>query len=44
MEQLIVVAVFFVLVLVTIGLGVRIVPQGSKHVVQACIGCFLGAS
>ena len=34
MEQLIVVVVFFVLVLVTIGLGVRIVPQGSKHVVQ----------
>ncbi|MES1994313.1 MAG: SPFH domain-containing protein, partial [Pseudomonadota bacterium] len=26
--------VLFVLVVVTIGLGVRIVPQGSKHVVQ----------
>ncbi|MGB7290000.1 MAG: paraslipin, partial [Candidatus Macondimonas sp.] len=26
--------VLFILVVVTIGLGVRIVPQGSKHVVQ----------
>jgi regulator of protease activity HflC (stomatin/prohibitin superfamily) len=34
MEGLIVVAVFVVLVIVTIALGVRIVPQGSKHVVQ----------
>jgi regulator of protease activity HflC (stomatin/prohibitin superfamily) len=34
MEGIIVVAVFVVLVLVTISLGVRIVPQGSKQVVQ----------
>ena len=34
MEGMVVVAVFVVLVLVTITLGVRIVPQGSKHVVQ----------
>ena len=34
MEGLIVVAVFVILVLVTISLGVRIVPQGSKQVVQ----------
>ena len=34
MEGLIVVAVFVVLVLVTISIGVRIVPQGSKQVVQ----------
>lgn len=34
MEGIIVVSVFVVLVLVTIVLGVRIVPQGSKHVVQ----------
>ena len=34
MEGLIVVVVFVVLVIVTIALGVRIVPQGSKHVVQ----------
>jgi len=34
MEELIVVAVFVVLVLVTISIGVRIVPQGSKQVVQ----------
>ena len=34
MEGLIVVAVFVVLVMVTISLGVRIVPQGSKQVVQ----------
>lgn len=26
--------ILFALVVVTIGLGVRIVPQGSKHVVQ----------
>jgi regulator of protease activity HflC (stomatin/prohibitin superfamily) len=34
MEGLIVVAVFVVFVLVTISIGVRIVPQGSKQVVQ----------
>jgi regulator of protease activity HflC (stomatin/prohibitin superfamily) len=34
MEGLIVVTVFVVLVIVTLVLGVRIVPQGSKHVVQ----------
>ena len=34
MEGLIIVSVFVVLVIVTIFLGVRIVPQGSKHVVQ----------
>ncbi|GAB6905296.1 conserved hypothetical protein; putative membrane protease subunit [Desulfosarcina cetonica] len=34
MESLIIVAVFVVLVIVTLVLGVRIVPQGSKHVVQ----------
>ena len=34
MEGLIVIAVFFILVVVTISMGVRIVPQGSKHVVQ----------
>lgn len=34
MEGLVVVFVFVVLVIVTIMLGVRIVPQGSKHVVQ----------
>jgi regulator of protease activity HflC (stomatin/prohibitin superfamily) len=34
MEGLIVVSVFVILVLVTIVLGVRIVPQGSKQVVQ----------
>ena len=34
MNGLVVVSVFFVLVVVTIFLGVRIVPQGSKHVVQ----------
>jgi len=34
MEGVIVVAVFVILVLVTISLGVRIVPQGSKNVVQ----------
>ena len=34
MEGLIVVAVFVILVMVTISLGVRIVPQGSKQVVQ----------
>jgi regulator of protease activity HflC (stomatin/prohibitin superfamily) len=34
MEQLIVVLVFVVLVIITVALGVRIVPQGSKHVVQ----------
>ena len=31
---MVVVAVFVILVLVTISLGVRIVPQGTKHVVQ----------
>ena len=34
MEGLVVVLVFVILVIVTIMLGVRIVPQGSKHVVQ----------
>lgn len=34
MEGIIVVSAFVVLVLITITLGVRIVPQGSKHVVQ----------
>jgi regulator of protease activity HflC (stomatin/prohibitin superfamily) len=34
MDSLIVISVFFILVLVTITMGVRIVPQGSKHVVQ----------
>ncbi len=34
MEGIIVVSVFSILILVTIALGVRIVPQGSKHVVQ----------
>ncbi|MFO7714397.1 SPFH domain-containing protein [Desulfosarcina sp.] len=34
MEGFIVVVVFLVLVIVTLFLGVRIVPQGSKHVVQ----------
>jgi len=34
MDGLIVMLVFFILVLVTIAMGVRIVPQGSKHVVQ----------
>jgi regulator of protease activity HflC (stomatin/prohibitin superfamily) len=34
MEGMVVVAVFVALVLVTIFLGVRIVPQGTKHVVQ----------
>jgi len=34
MEGMIVVAVFVILVLITITLGVRIVPQGTKHVVQ----------
>ncbi len=34
MEGMVVVAVFVVLVFVTISLGVRIVPQGSKNVVQ----------
>ncbi|MCP5207035.1 MAG: SPFH/Band 7/PHB domain protein [Hahellaceae bacterium] len=34
MEGLIVVGVLVALVLVTVGMGVRIVPQGSKHIVQ----------
>jgi regulator of protease activity HflC (stomatin/prohibitin superfamily) len=34
MEGMIVVSVFTLLVIVTIALGVRIVPQGTKHVVQ----------
>jgi regulator of protease activity HflC (stomatin/prohibitin superfamily) len=34
MEGIIVVSVFVVMVIVTISLGVRIVPQGSKYVVQ----------
>ncbi|WP_105101591.1 SPFH domain-containing protein [Microbulbifer pacificus] len=34
MEGLSVVAALVVLVIITIGMGVRIVPQGSKHIVQ----------
>ncbi len=34
MAGIIVVSIFLVLVIVTISLGVRIVPQGNKHVVQ----------
>ena len=34
MSGIIVTSVFVILVIITIGLGVRIVPQGSKHVVQ----------
>jgi regulator of protease activity HflC (stomatin/prohibitin superfamily) len=34
MEGLVIVVVFVILVIITIMLGVRIVPQGSKHVVQ----------
>jgi len=34
MEGMVVVAVFVILVIITISLGVRIVPQGTKHVVQ----------
>jgi regulator of protease activity HflC (stomatin/prohibitin superfamily) len=34
MDTLIVIVVFLILVVVTIAMGVRIVPQGSKHVVQ----------
>ena len=34
MDAVIVVAVFVILVFVTLFLGVRLVPQGSKHVVQ----------
>jgi regulator of protease activity HflC (stomatin/prohibitin superfamily) len=34
MQGLIVVSVFVILVIITLVLGVRIVPQGSKHVVQ----------
>ncbi len=34
MQGLIVVSVFVVLVIITLVLGVRIVPQGNKHVVQ----------
>ena len=34
MPGMILVAVFVILVLITIALGVRIVPQGSKQVVQ----------
>jgi regulator of protease activity HflC (stomatin/prohibitin superfamily) len=34
MESMVVVAVFVILVMVSISLGVRIVPQGSKHIVQ----------
>lgn len=34
MEGIIIVGVFVILVLITIVLGVRIVPQGTKHVVQ----------
>ncbi len=34
MESTVVIFAIFVLVVITIGLGVRLVPQGSKHVVQ----------
>lgn len=34
MEGLIITGIFLALVVVTISLGVRIVPQGSKHIVQ----------
>ncbi len=34
MEGLIVVGIFVLLVIVTVSMGVRIVPQGSKHIVQ----------
>lgn len=34
MEGLIVVGFFVVMVIVTVSMGVRIVPQGSKHIVQ----------
>ncbi len=34
MEGLIIVAFFVVMVIVTVAMGVRIVPQGSKHIVQ----------
>lgn len=34
MPGLIVVSIFVILVIVTISMGVRLVPQGSKHVVQ----------
>lgn len=34
MEGLIIAGIFLVLVIVTISLGIRLVPQGSKHVVQ----------
>ncbi len=34
MQGYILVTVFFILIVVTIALGVRIVPQGSKHIVQ----------
>ena len=34
MQGLVVVVVFVILVIITLVLGVRIVPQGSKHVVQ----------
>ena len=34
MESMLVVVVFVALVIITISLCVRIVPQGSKHVVQ----------
>ena len=34
MPEMVMVAVFVVVVLITIMLGVRIVPQGSKQVVQ----------
>ena len=34
MEGIIIVSVFVVMVIITLSLGIRIVPQGSKHVVQ----------
>ena len=37
MESIIVTAVFAVVVIVTIALGVRTVPQGSKQVVQRLV-------
>ncbi len=34
MEGIVIVSVFLIMVIITLFLGVRIVPQGSKHVVQ----------
>ena len=41
MDTLIVTAVFVILVIITLSLGVRIVPQGKKYVVQR-LGKFHG--